>query len=259
MSCIRTIDLEEETDLSKVIDTIRALPEVKYVQPNYRYFPDAIPTDPQYDLQWSHQITEAEAGWDFQTGSHEVVVAVIDNEIGWTHEELVSRIWANPSDVADGIDNDGNGYVDDVRGWDFSGGDNDPMPDPGQDIHGTSVASIIGAAANNGRGIVGVMWDVSLMPLRISYTTESVTEALYYALLQGADVVNMSFGNYEIGRYGTDTTVHEAIQEGTTAGIVYVATAGNDSIEALRYPAALSEVLSVTATDEEDQRASFSN
>jgi subtilisin family serine protease len=160
-----------------------------------------IPNDPSFAVEWGLHNTGQYAGtpgndtgaagaWQFTTGSRSVVVAVIDSGIDLTHPDLVANLWVNPGEIAgDGIDNDSNGFVDDVHGWDFV--DNDAVPQDGYG-HGTHVAGIIGAVGNNGVGVTGVTWQVSIMALRIqddrgAGSTSAMLAALRYATMMRRD------------------------------------------------------------------------
>ena len=171
-----------------------------------------IPNDPSFGQLWAFKNTgqvvngmkgssgsdiSMPAAWDLSTGSRNVVVAVIDTGVYYTHPDLVQNMWSNPGESCSaGIDTDQNGFVADCRGWDFVDNDNDPMDFNG---HGTHVAGIIGAAGNNLTGTVGVNWAVQIMPLRVldsngEGTVADVIAAVDYATKMGARVINASFG-----------------------------------------------------------------
>jgi subtilisin family serine protease len=139
----------------------------------------------------------ATKAWDITTGSNTIVVAVIDTGVDYTHPDLAANIWTNPGEIPDnGIDDDGNGYVDDVHGYDFINNDNDPMDDNG---HGTHCAGVIGAIGNNGIGIAGVAWKVKIMPLKFlradgNGDTAASLNAIAYARRMGANVISCSWG-----------------------------------------------------------------
>ncbi|MBI3994818.1 MAG: S8 family serine peptidase [Nitrospirae bacterium] len=252
-----SLEVEKDQPLVQALERLRADPLIEYAQWNYLYEPDAIPNDPQYGQQWAHPITEAPAAWDLTTGSSGVVIAVIGTGVKWDHADLAANIWMNADEIAaNGIDDDGNGFIDDIRGWNFEFDNNNPT---GIDGHETSVAGVAAAIGNNGVGITGVCWQCKIMPLRISYTTIDVTDALYYAINNGAKIVNMSFGDYDPGEYGPDATVEIAVDFGVSNGVMIIATAGNNSINTRRYPGALENVIGVAATDASDNRAGFSN
>ncbi len=234
--------------------------------------------DPLYGEQWYLDKISAPAAWDATVGSNDVVVAVLDSGVDPDHPDLVDNLWTNPGEIPDnGKDDDGNGYVDDVRGWDFVGDDNSPEPDANTEAfekegvaHGTVIAGIIGAVGNNGVGVSGVAWHVRIMPVRIlddvgSGDSQDATKAIAYAIKNGADVINLSFTGYDI-----DSRFETAVNEAYVAGIPVVAAVGNyqdmglDLNETPVYPACFvgakaDWVIGVAATDENDAKAGFSN
>jgi subtilisin family serine protease len=207
--------------------------------------PAIIPDDPSFAVEWGLLNTGQYAGtsgndigatqaWQFTTGSRSVVVAVIDSGIDLTHPDLAANLWVNPGEIAgDGIDNDSNGFVDDVHGWDFV--DNDAVPQDGFG-HGTHVAGIIGAVGNNGVGVAGVNWQVSIMALRIqddrgAGSTSAMLAALRYATMMRRDhgVMIVASNNSWDAPAGYSGVVEQAIREHGQAGITFVAAAGNNA------------------------------
>jgi subtilisin family serine protease len=252
------VAIRGDRDVLDVLDEVRSHPDVEQAQLNYIYTPDLVPTDPQYPAQYAHTLTDAELGWDIETGDPSVALAIVGTGVELLHPDLAANIWENAGEVAgNSIDDDLNGYVDDLNGWNFAADDNDPTPV--SSTHETEVAGVAGAVANNGEGIAGVAWDCRIMPLLVNYTTVDVANAIDYAADNGAAVINMSFGNYDPGKYGPDTLVEDAVTDAFAGGVVLVATAGNNSIDDMRYPAALDDVIAVAATTSADERAGFSN
>ena len=210
---------------------------------------------------------DAAAAWDRTTGSSSTVVAIIDTGIEYTHPDLAPNIWVNPGEIAgDGIDNDANGFVDDVHGVDFYNGDGDPMDDQ---YHGTHVAGTIGAKGNNSIGVVGVNWDAQLMAVKFlnsqgsGFTSDAVLSVNYVTMMRergtNVRVINASFGGG-----GYDGSMASAITRFGDVGGLFVAAAGNDAANvdvSPAYPAAygLPNMLSVAATGRNDTLASFSN
>src|SRR5262245_10240552 len=235
---------------------------------------ETIPNDPYLIFQWqihSSENTDAQItdAWDVWKGDTSTVVAIMDNGYDLTHEDRASQVWINRAEIAgNGVDDDGDGYVDDVKGWDFGDHDSSPMASPmidpsGLDIgfHGTFVAGVAAAATNNNLGISGASWKCRFMPLKVAnsdgdITLEAVTEAFQYLTRKPASVLNMSFGT-------TDTTAREFFQQmvnqANAANIVCVAAAGNAGNDTLAFPAACNGVIAVGATDESNVRADFSN
>ncbi len=241
----------------------------------------SIANDTSFTSQWSLANTgvngyglvgadiRASQAWDVTTGSRSVVVAVIDSGIDLTHPDLAANVWTNPGEIAgNGIDDEGNGYIDDVHGWNFVENNSNVQDGYG---HGTHIAGVIGAVGNNGLGIAGINWQVSIMPLRFQDNfgvgnTGGAIAALNYATMMRRDfginvvVTNNSWG----GGTGVSELLREAIRAQNEAGIVFVAAAGNSAADcdlSPRYPACfdLPNVISVAATDRYDNLASFSN
>jgi subtilisin family serine protease len=238
-----------------------------------------LPNDPSFSRLWGLNNTgqtggvgdadiDAAEAWNVTTGSRAVVVAVIDTGIDYRHTDLAANMWRNPGEIpGDGIDNDGNGFVDDVYGWDFANNDADPFDDEG---HGTHVAGTIGAVGNNGTGVAGVNWQVSLMALKFlgadgSGTTSAAVAALNYAtMMRQTHGVNVVATNNSWGGGGASTALTNAIVAGGNAGILTVAAAGNESANndtTPSFPANVNStaVISVAATDASNRLASFSN
>ena len=239
----------------------------------------ALPNDPSFSRLWGLHNTgqtggvgdadiDAAEAWNVTSGSRAVVVGVIDTGIDYRHPDLAANMWRNPGETAgDGIDNDGNGFVDDVYGWDFANNDADPFDDEG---HGTHVAGTIGAVGNNGTGVAGVNWQVSLMALKFlgadgSGSTSAAIAALNYAtMMRRTYSVNVVATNNSWGGGGASTALTNAIVAGGNAGILAVAAAGNESANndtTPSFPANVNStaVISVAATDASNRLASFSN
>jgi subtilisin family serine protease len=242
----------------KALDAAASLahnPSVRYATPDIAYHVQAVPDDSLYEEQWGMESIGAPEAWDRSTGSKSVIVAVLDSGITLNHPDLEANIWTNPSPGQ-------NGYVNDIHGWNFVANNNDPVDDFG---HGTGVAGVIGAVGDNGVGVTGVNWSVSLMPLKICdefgvcYFAAEIA-ALEYAVDHGAKVANASYGAAN-GGYKPE---EEAIDAAGKAGLLFVAGAGNreSSNDVLPfYPASypLSNIISVAATTSSDMLAGFSN
>jgi subtilisin family serine protease len=212
---------------------------------------------------WGLLKIQAPAAWDLFRGSPDTVIAVTDTGIDYEHPDLIDNLWINPGETPDnGIDDDGNGYIDDVMGWNFVDDNNDPFDNHN---HGTHTAGTIGAVGNNGVGVAGVMWQAKIMPLKIcSGFTCSLTaavRAIDYAIQNGAMAINASWG----GGSGSEA-LKDAIGRAEDAGLLFIAAAGNngrdidDSIRSY-YPAAYDNenIIAVAATDETDALTSSSN
>lgn len=258
-----------------ILKQLRKRKEIEYAELDNLSFTFAVPNDTNYS-QLSHlQNIQAETAWDTTTGDSSVVVAVVDTGVDYNHSDLVNNIWINSGEIAgDGIDNDGNGFIDDVRGWDFvtasssvvyagedaGPADNDPMDVQG---HGTHVAGIVGAEGNNGIGVCGVNWNVSLMVVRAGFKATNgggalydsdIANALIYAADNGAHIINMSFG-----AYAPSQTVREAIDYCASRGVILIAAAGNSDIMAPAYPAAYNKVIAVANLASDKKKDRWSN
>ena len=245
------------------------------VEPDFIVHANGIPNDPNFGDQWGLNNTGQNGGvadadidaveaWDITTGSSDVVVGVIDTGIDYTHPDLVDNIWVNPGEIAnDGIDNDGNGYIDDIHGWDFANNDNNPIDDEG---HGTHVAGTIGATGNNGLGVTGVSQNVSLVAVKFldrfgSGTTSDAIRAIEYTNTLKQFGTNLVLTNNSWGGGSFSTALRNVIEDAQEQDILFVAAAGNDGSSSLQYPAGydLDNIVSVAATNRSDELSSFSN
>ncbi len=232
------------------------------------------PNDPRYSKLWYLDAIHAPAAWDSTTGSTSVIVAVLDTGLDLTHEDIAANLWTNPGEIAgNGKDDDSNGYIDDIHGWDFIADDSDPSPSPTSTSsseainHGTLIAGEIGAVGNNRLGISGVAWNVKIMPVRMlddegSGTAYDAANAIRYAVLNGAKVINLSFAGNE-----AHSALQTAVKDAFTNGVVVVAAMGNESRDTdvhPVYPACMRTtaddwVIGVVATDSNDRGTSFTN
>ncbi|NQU75398.1 MAG: S8 family serine peptidase, partial [Planctomycetes bacterium] len=257
-------------------------PGIAYYQPNYVMQLWALPDDPSFDELWGLNNTGQDGGtadadidapeaWDYTIGSADIIVGVTDTGVDYTHPDLADNMWINPGETADnGIDDDGNGFIDDIYGWDFGDDDSDPMDDSSIAGHGTHVAGTIGAVGDNGVGVAGVNWDVSIMALKIAdqmgfqWNSSIIAANNYAAMMRTSFGVNICVTNNSYGGYGSDQGIYDSIKRLQSAGILFVAAAGNDDINndtIPAYPASydLDNIISVAATDRNDELASFSN
>ena len=279
---IYRLRFEAPISLSDALEQMAGDPNVEWVEPNYLYFISATPNDPYYlpphQQQWGLQKIQAEQAWDISQGDPNTVIAIIDTGVDYIHPDLEDNIWHNLGEIPnDGVDDDSNGYVDDYIGWDFvsittdgySGDDgtedmgardNDPMDFHG---HGTHCAGIASATTDNGIGIAGTAWNCKIMAIRAGYKTtdgdgvlasSDSAKALEYAADNGAHVISMSWGESV-----PVSTVQTAIDYAYSRGCILVGAAGNSGVSLQLYPAAYSNVIAVAASDEDDNRAPFSN
>jgi subtilisin family serine protease len=260
-------------------------PRVRYVEPNHVVRTMATPNDPSFNQLWGLHNTgqtggtpdadiDAPEAWDLTTGSSSVVVGVTDTGVDFSHPDLAAQQWVNTGENCgssdpgvvcaqrtNAADDDGNGYVDDWRGWDFVNNDNNPFDD---NDHGTHVSGTIGGVGNNGTGVAGVNWNVKIMALKFlsaggSGTTADAIAATLYAANEGAHVSSNSWGG---GPF--DQGLLDAIEYGASKGMLFVAAAGNDANDNdsfATYPASYESdaIVAVAATDHTDDMAFFSS
>jgi subtilisin family serine protease/NDP-sugar pyrophosphorylase family protein len=258
LSRIHVLQLSRGSNVLRAVDAFTKDPNVEWAEPDYIARAASVPNDPLLTGQWGLAKIGAVQAWDMVTGTSTVVIAVLDTGIDMTHLDFTGKLWVNPGEIAgNGIDDDNNGYVDDVNGWNFVGGNNDPSDDNG---HGTQVAGIAGAATNDGTGIAGVCWNCKIMPVKVMQGSgianySDITAGVLYAAQKGAKVINLSLGGY-----GNSSALRSAIQAAVnTYGAVVVGGAGNDNLNAAFYPAAYDEVLAVAGTTDTDEKATLSN
>ncbi|HUW20788.1 MAG TPA: S8 family serine peptidase [Sedimentisphaerales bacterium] len=253
------LDLQSGQSLQQVIDAYQNCPGVEYAELNYIVSIDRIPDDPLYPNQWSLYNIAAPGAWDIHTGTSNVVVAVLDTGADYNHRDLKNNVWVNEAELngTAGFDDDGNGYVDDVYGYDFINHDPDPKDDHG---HGTHCSGIIAAEGNNGLDIAGVCWDARVMALKFLGSDghgdiADAVGAVYYAVDNGADVLSNSWSGFSF--YAN--ALEDAFDYARSQGAISVAAAGNQASDQILYPAYFQSVISVAATDASNQRAFFSN
>ena len=277
---LHKIILNKKADLKSALIALNQLKEVEYAEPNYILEVNNFRSnDPMFNQLWGMKNTgqrdvDGQYGkvdtdinvvplWEKGiTGSRDIKVAIIDTGVQWNHPDLKANIYTNPSEIdGNGIDDDGNGFVDDVHGWNFitnTGNSNDDHD------HGTHCAGTIGGVGNNGIGVAGVNWAVSILPLKFlsadgSGTLEAAVEAIQYATLMQVNVMSNSWGGG-----GFSQTMYDAIEAASTKGILFVAAAGNDgksNDSDPSYPASYENdnVVSVAAIDNAEKLAYFSN
>ncbi len=259
------IRFDVQTDIQQFFQMCSEHPTVEKVEFNRlnQFCDETDPNDPRYTEQWNLKAINLPEAWHIQNGEPSVVVAVVDSGITREHPELINQIWQNSVEIpSNGIDDDKNGYVDDIFGWDFSDAptlqgvgdytlrDNNPVDETG---HGTHVSGIIAAEANNGIGIAGIAWHCQLMPLRAGFRlagggaflqNDDVAAAIVYAADNGADVINLSLGD-TVNAF----IIQDAVQYAYEKGCIIVAAAGNAVQPGAYFPAALNSVISVASLD----------
>lgn len=254
--------------VENLITELELVADVEFAEKVPLYKTTAMPND--LDIQqWSLDKVNAQQAWDITTGSGNVVIAVVDNAVLHSHVDLAANRWVNTSEQngLTGFDDDLNGYVDDIYGFDVADNDGNPEPPPGTAngspfIHGTHVAGIAAAATNNNTGIASLAYNCKFMSVKCSPNSgagDALTNAqdgVFYAMRAGADIISMSFGSSS----GNGLLVSQLIiNQAYSNGIVLIGAAGNDNTNVQFYPAAYSNVIAVGATDENDVKAGFSN
>jgi len=285
-------------DVKSMVDELKKDPVVEFAEPNYYFYsmetlekpaagnlqptvyglqstvyglqspipspqstpaPNIIPNDPMYSQQWYLPAVNALAAWDSTTGDTTQIIGIIDTGVDWTHPDLSPNIWTNWDEISgNGVDDDGNGKIDDRRGWDFVNNDNNPMDD---NSHGTHVAGIAAAKGNNSIGIAGVVWNSKIMPIKVMQSSgygssSDIANGVNYARLNGATVLNLSLGSY-----GESLTLKTALENAYSTAVI-LAAAGNDKYSITRgrmYPACYSWILGIQASNTNGALSSYSN
>jgi subtilisin family serine protease len=266
---LTVVKLQAGVSVEEALKQFNQSEDVIYAQPNYEVHALAtIPNDSLFNELWgmnnlSDNDIDAPEAWDITTGNEDIVVAVIDTGVDYTHPDLAANMWVNQAEKngLPGVDDDENGYVDDIYGYDFVNNDGDPRDDH---YHGTHCAGTIGAIGNNGQGVAGVCWHVKIMALKFlnaagSGSTEDAIQAVQYSVLMGAKLSSNSWGGG-----GYSQALKDAIDAAGAAGMLFVAAAGNDGSNNDSYPTypcsyTCESIISVMATDSSDDKSSFSN
>lgn len=275
---VRKLKIVTTQSVKDAVQKFSELPNVVYAEPNYIYHTLNTPNDPSFGKLWGMHNTgqtggledadiDAPEAWDITTGSDQVIIGVIDTGVDYKHADLAANIYTNPGEDAwtipgdpssgNGVDDDGNGKIDDWKGWNFISDSNNPMDD---NMHGTHVSGTIGAVGANNVGVVGVNWTVRIMPLKFlgsdgSGDTDDAIKAIIYATDMGAKVLSNSWGGG-----GYSSALEDAIKYANDHGVLFVAAAGNDGVNTditPNYPSNydVANIISVAASDHSDQRA----
>ncbi|RMD93346.1 MAG: T9SS C-terminal target domain-containing protein [Calditrichaeota bacterium] len=263
LSTIFELEFDPQVNPLAVATIFSQDPWVEYAEPRYYRYLHFTPNDSLFFSQDHLSIIQATAAWDITQGDTSVVIAIVDTGVDWAHPDLEANIWHNPGEIPDnGIDDDGNGYVDDVLGWDFGDEDSDPANRSTSPVgsHGTEVAGTAAAVTNNSTGIAGIAFRCKIMPIKVISDQASDQgqiflgfEGIKYAADQGAQIINASWGGPRHSLFEQDI-----INYARARGSLVIASAGNGNNPGKIYPAAYSGVLAVTATTKNDLKANFS-
>lgn len=282
------LDLDGTLSVEEAVEQISKDPRVEYAEPNYLVYPSTMPNDTLFSQQWSLMNTgafgvgkpgadiNATSAWDLTTGSNDLVVMVLDTGCDTSHPDLAPNVWVNAREVpGNGVDDDGDGYVDDRNGWNYVTNSPNTFDDPNTDWHGTHVSGTIGAAGNNSLGITGIAWRVKILNMKFigsgSGSTADAVRAINYAIDQKKRGVNIRVINASWGGPGSSESLKSAIAAAGNAGILFVCAAGNGGIDNIgndlglvpNYPASWSaqipSIIAVAAVDSSDNYVAFSN
>ncbi|MBN2668557.1 MAG: S8 family peptidase [Bacteroidales bacterium] len=275
---IYKIEFSDFEKVDYIVNTLKTMKDVEFAEKSQLLKLFSTPNDPSISNQWFLTNIQAYEAWDLAQGNANVKNAIVDDASRITHEDLAANVWHNPNEIPDnGIDDDNNGFIDDVNGWDAADTDNDPLPPSdlgwlGEQAytHGTHCAGLAAGVTNNGIGIASVSYNVSYIPIKtvsddsfFPIGIEAPAEGVDYAIAAGADIISMSFGGEDIASFGTLSTLIDAADD---LGKICVAAAGNNgdgsdpfsTENAINYPAGLENVLAVAASDSDDKKTSFS-
>lgn len=257
-----SVEFDDERDSIEVRDLL-SVEGVEYVEPDYPIHLMFQSNDPKLSSQWAHEVVRSAQAWDVSRGNHSVIVAVIDSGVDYLHSDLAGNIWKNPDEVLDGLDNDGNGLVDDIRGWNFAGNNSNVVADD-RSYHGTHVAGTVGAVGNNGVGVSGHAQSVQILPIKFlsssgsGYTSDAI-RGMDYAISKKARIISSSWGSRNYSQAMID-----ALERVRIAGAIFVAAAGNNGTSNDStgfYPSGYphSNIVAVASSGKTDVLSRFSN
>ncbi|GEM_PF-4561614 len=266
------LQLASPETLLQAMEEIQKQSNVAYVEKNEIISAHSVPNDSRFSEQWALSNISVERAWDHITNSSPLTVAIIDSGCNYTHPDIIPNLWRNSGEIpGNGVDDEGDGYIDDVYGYDFQNNDSNPLDDFG---HGSMVFGIIGAAGNNERGISGISWQAQIMCLKVldsngNSTISKAIEAIDFAIQHEVKIINMSWGYTPNG--SPSRALEEAIQRAQRAGLLVITSAGNGlggmgqnndtNFQSSNYPSSYPEdnLIAVAATDSLNHLASFSN
>ena len=258
LNLIYELTFDGDDRLEELVAKIAALHYIDYAQPHYLPKISFQPDDAFLNRQLPYlELIRAFSGWDISKGDSSIVVGVIDTGTDTDHPDLVENYFYNYQDPINGLDDDGDGYIDNYLGWDLGEGDNDPQSVVSH--HGVHMAGLIGATPDNGIGVAGVGYHTKVLPVKIAEDNSGVLIAAYegvkYAADAGCDIINCSWGGYSAGEFERDIVAYAT----NVKNCLLIAAAGNDNRDSLFFPAAFEEVMAVAATDDTDEKVFSSN
>lgn len=259
------VSFKNAKDIGALIKELTANPVVEYAEPVPMNVTGYTPNDLGSNTttgQWGLYKIKGREAWDIFKGDSAITVAVVDDGMNIFHNDLNNNVWRNPKEIAGNkIDDDNNGYVDDIFGFDVGDKDPDPFHPNTNFTHGTHVGGIAGAVSDNQLGVASIGYNISLMAVKCTFNAQSNTasipmgyEGLTYAASAGADIINCSWSSAQFSQ-----TAQNVIDFAVSKGSIVVAAASNDGVEQIRYPAAYNGVIAVASTDINDNKSSFSN
>ena len=275
---IYRLEFDDQANVSDILRTLQKSSRVAFAERAPKNYLSALPNDPEIGNLWFLETIEAEAGWDLSAPKKDVVVAVVDDAVSIGHEDLEANVWRNTQELngTRGVDDDGNGYIDDFYGWDGAMNDNNPNPPSNANdqyfMHGTHVAGTVGAVTNNGRGIPAISYNsAKIMACKGARDSDGalsgIWEAFAYALANNPDIISNSWGR-GVSEDGTPPAPlaqfeRALLDEAFQKGIVVLFAAGNENSN-IAWPAAYESVIAVAATGRlstrvADEKASYSN
>lgn len=259
------VSFKEYSNIDELIELLSAYPYIEYVEPvpynSFGFQPNDMQTN-STSGQWGLWKINAREAWDISKGDSTITVAIVDDGVSMFHPDLFGNVWRNPGEIAgNNIDDDNNGYIDDIYGWDAGNNDNNPVHPRTNFTHGTHVGGISGAVTNNQRGVASIGYNIAIMPVKCTFDNQANPSSIpqgyagvTYAANAGADIINCSWSSGNFSQ-----TAQTVINYATSRGSIVVAAASNDGVNQIRYPAAYPGVIAVASSDINDKKSGFSN
>ena len=258
------LKLKTPSTQDQLMNQLKTDSMIEYAEPNYLFTTNQQSDGPEFNSQWAYKTLELASVWDLGIkGSHQIKVGILDTGIDWNHPDLINNLFTNAQEIpGNGVDDDNNGFIDDIHGWNFVNGTPNSQDD---NKHGTHVSGIAGAVGGNDIGVAGVAWEMSLVPLKFlddrgRGTLEHAIEAIGYARQMGVQIMNCSWS----AKVTPPRALQEAVELAGHQNMLFVVAAGNDSMNIDQFPVSpasihADNVLVVAATDSSDTLAVFSN